>query len=69
MLRISNLSISFQGNPVLRNINATLSAGSRTGIVGPNGCGKTTLLKAIVGSAGRDVHLREASYPDSHRKD
>lgn len=67
VFRISDLSISFHGNPVLTNINVTLSAGSRIGIVGRNGCGKSTLVKAIVGSVAPGTFRRpeEMIRPDS----
>ncbi len=35
--------------PVLRNVSLEVAPGERLGIVGRNGCGKTTLLKAIAG--------------------
>lgn len=47
---LRNVSISFQGVPVLEDVNAFVSQGARVGIIGPNGCGKSTLLKMITGS-------------------
>lgn len=49
VLRLSHISLSYQGNPVLRDVSAVLASGDRVGIVGPNGSGKTTLLRVILG--------------------
>lgn len=46
---LRNIGISYQGVPVLENVNTHVSPGSRVGIIGPNGCGKSTLLRIITG--------------------
>lgn len=46
---IKNLSFKYESNLVLDNINLDINAGEYLGIVGPNGGGKTTLIKLIVG--------------------
>jgi drug efflux transport system ATP-binding protein len=38
-----------QGDPALKNINATIMPGKITGVVGPDGAGKTTLLRLMTG--------------------
>jgi zinc transport system ATP-binding protein len=48
-LEIENLSVVLKGKEVLRNINLTLDQGIFLGIVGPNGGGKTTLIRIILG--------------------
>ncbi|MEJ2291949.1 MAG: ATP-binding cassette domain-containing protein, partial [Deinococcales bacterium] len=40
---------AFDGTPVLRDIDLALPRGSLTCLIGPTGCGKTTLLRAIAG--------------------
>lgn len=47
-LEARNLSLSFSGIPLLRNINLIVSPGEVTTIVGPNGAGKTSLLRCMV---------------------
>lgn len=49
MLNIKNLSAGYPGKTVLQGIDAALPAGRITALLGPNGCGKTTLLKALCG--------------------
>lgn len=46
---ITNLSVSYSGKSVLSEINITLECGQLTAVIGPNGGGKTTLLKSILG--------------------
>ncbi|MDR0861581.1 MAG: amino acid ABC transporter ATP-binding protein [Oscillospiraceae bacterium] len=49
MLRISNLTKSYGGEPVLRDVNLTVNRGEVLVVVGPSGCGKSTLLRCING--------------------
>jgi branched-chain amino acid transport system ATP-binding protein len=49
LLSIKNLSASYDGSPVLRNISLEVPVGSFTAVVGANTAGKSTLLRAISG--------------------
>ncbi|WP_196209685.1 taurine ABC transporter ATP-binding subunit [Citrobacter sp. Res13-Sevr-PEB04-36] len=49
MLQISHLAASYDGKPVLDDINLTLDGGELLVVLGPSGCGKTTLLNLIAG--------------------
>ena len=46
-LSIQNLSVHFSGNHVINDVSATLHGGEMVAVVGRNGVGKTTLIKAI----------------------
>lgn len=48
-IEVRNLSFSYNGNPVLENISFPVEEGEYLGIIGPNGGGKTTLFKIILG--------------------
>ena len=48
-LRAENLSKSYDGKEVLRNISFKMGTGETLGILGPNGAGKTTLFYLIAG--------------------
>jgi len=43
MLQVSNLSKTYADGVILENISFVVDPGERVGLVGPNGCGKTTL--------------------------
>jgi ATP-binding cassette subfamily B protein len=47
---IQNLQLSYpdSSEPILRDINLTIAAGTYTAITGPSGCGKTTLLRCLL---------------------
>ncbi len=47
VLEISNLSKSFDGKAVLKDVSFCIPQGQIVGLLGKNGCGKTTLLKLI----------------------
>ena len=48
-LSVKKLTCGYGDKVVLNNISFEVESGTFLGIVGPNGCGKTTLLKAIGG--------------------
>jgi ATP-binding cassette subfamily F protein 3 len=54
MLHIHNLSISFGGEYLFKEISFKLSAGNRVGLIGKNGAGKSTMLKIISGEMPLD---------------
>lgn len=48
-VEVSNLFYSYESNLVLDHISFTIKTGSYVGLIGPNGGGKTTLLKILLG--------------------
>jgi ATPase subunit of ABC transporter with duplicated ATPase domains len=67
MLTASNLTIQFGAKPLFENVNVKFGDGNRYGLIGANGCGKSTLMKILAGvlepSAGNvsiDPHERMA---------
>lgn len=57
-IRVTNLSVTLSGRPVLTDINFEVPAGSWTAILGPNGAGKTTLLRALLGHQAHTGEVR-----------
>ena len=49
VLEIKNLAVAYPPKTVLNEISLTVEAGELLGVIGPNGCGKSTLVKAISG--------------------
>lgn len=49
MIEIKNLTKSFGKLKALNNVNLNLAQGECIALIGPNGCGKTTLIKSILG--------------------
>src|SRR5690625_5253011 len=49
VIRLENISYSYGDKQVLNNINFSIDRGMFMGLVGPNGGGKTTLIKIILG--------------------
>ena len=50
MLTISELDVSIGATPILRGINLTVPTGNMCGLIGRNGAGKTTFMRAVMGA-------------------
>ncbi|NDP27557.1 MAG: ABC transporter ATP-binding protein [Flavobacterium sp.] len=49
MIEIKNIYKKFGKLEVLNNVNLTFNTGECIALIGPNGCGKTTLIKSVLG--------------------
>ena len=50
LITIEGLTVTYGGVTALKNVSLDVNAGEIVTIVGPNGSGKTSLLKAIIGA-------------------
>ncbi len=48
VVEMNDVSVGYEGEPLLEGVNLVIERGDRWGIVGPNGAGKSTLLKLIL---------------------
>ena len=72
---LRGVSFAYGNDIIIRGLSTTILRGDRIGIIGPNGCGKTTLLKLILGeitpTSGKVVigtRLKIAHF-DQHRRE
>ncbi|MGL5647611.1 MAG: ABC transporter ATP-binding protein [Clostridium sp.] len=71
MLEIKNLSCGYDGNDVIHNVSFNVRKGETISIIGPNGCGKSTILKAIAGIIEYEgiVNIENEDRKNIKRKD
>ena len=66
IIELQNLNKKFGSNTVLQDLSLVLEPGKIVGLLGPNGCGKTTLLKIL---AGLTSDYEGTIFVDGHRPD
>ena len=54
IINVDNLSLSFGTKIILENVTFALNESDRLGIIGVNGCGKSTLFRLILGELEAD---------------
>jgi ATP-binding cassette subfamily F protein 3 len=64
MLKVSNVHKSYGLYPVLKDVSFVVNPGERVGLIGPNGCGKTTLFRIIAGREQPDRGSVRFQPPD-----
>ena len=73
VITAKNVSYDYDGVPIIGNLSTTILRGDKIGIIGPNGCGKSTLIKLLLGElepkSGSVAHgtKLEVAYFDQHR--
>lgn len=55
LISVENLNVRYGANTVLRHVDMAIEPGEIVTIVGPNGSGKTSLLRAIIGATSPSV--------------
>lgn len=70
IIEIKELEKKYGNKEVLKGLNLTIGSGQIVGLLGPNGCGKTTLLKTIVGLIKdyKGTVLIEGNAPNTYTK-
>lgn len=64
MLTVHQISKSYSIHQILSDISFSLNRGNRAGLIGPNGCGKTTLIRILAGLEKPDNGVITKSPPN-----
>jgi ATP-binding cassette subfamily F protein uup len=73
VIEAENLGFSYDGTPIFSDFSTTIMRGDKVAILGPNGVGKTTLLKVLLGKMAPQQGIvklgtkLDIAYFDQHR--
>lgn len=59
VLELENVSIAYDGKPVVHNVSFSIKAGEVLALVGESGSGKTTTAQAIIGLLAENGHIEQ----------
>ena len=74
VITLKDISYAYGDLPIVQNMDAEIMRGDKIGIIGPNGCGKSTLIKLILGKLAPQTGTvdhgtkLEVAYFDQHRE-
>ena len=75
VIEATGLTKGYNDNPLIKDLTFSIPRGAVVGLIGPNGTGKTTLLRMVIGEESPDAGKIEIgssvklSYVDQHRHD
>ena len=61
-LKIKDLSISVEDKCIIKNLNLNINKGEVHALMGPNGCGKSTLSNVLAGKEGYNITNGKISF-------
>src|SRR5215510_15302602 len=64
MLTVHHLHKTYGIQPILQDISFSISNSERVGLIGPNGCGKTTLMRILAGLEQPDSGTVSSTRPN-----
>jgi ATP-binding cassette subfamily F protein uup len=73
VFELNNVNYQYDTKPIIKNLDILINRGDKVAFIGPNGCGKTTLIKLLIGqleAQSGDVFKGanlEIAYFDQHR--
>jgi ATP-binding cassette subfamily F protein uup len=66
VLKVENVSFGYGAKPLIRNVSTVIARGDKVGILGPNGCGKTTFLRLLLEAEAGPGGLKAQSGVIAH---
>ncbi|MEM7564080.1 MAG: ATP-binding cassette domain-containing protein [Pseudomonadota bacterium] len=74
VIEADNLKFGWEGKPIVEHFSCKIQRGEKIGLLGPNGCGKSTLIQLLLGQINPDAgsvqtgSRLEIAYFDQHRE-